>query len=110
MVVATIRVLVPTQNRRELLQTLRSLLSFFRKQKGCLDSHCYLEVGTEDSICVIEEWATQEDLNNHLRSNDFAVLLGAINLLRGPSELDFKVLLPQAGIEAIEAARGEINP
>jgi quinol monooxygenase YgiN len=110
MVVAAMRVRVPPDNRRELVQTLRSLLCPIRNQFGCLGSHLYLEIGDENAFCLIEEWESQEDLDNHLRSSDFAVLLGAINLLKGPSEMEFKLLLPTAGIEAVAAACGENDP
>ena len=107
MVIATIRVMVSAGNRHELVRTLRSLQLPIRKQLGCVASHLYLEIGDENTLCLIEEWASQEDLDNHFRSSDFAVLLGAINLLRGPTEIDFKLLLPTAGIEAVTAVRGE---
>jgi quinol monooxygenase YgiN len=106
MVVATMRVLVPPYNRLEILQTFQSLTDSIRSQKGCLNFHYYLEMGDENAVYLIEEWETQADLDNHLLSRDFAVLFGAINLLRGSSELEFKLLSPTAGIEAIEAARG----
>jgi quinol monooxygenase YgiN len=105
MVVATMRVLVPPYNRREILQTFQSLTDSIRNQKGCLNYRYYLEMGDENAICLIEEWETQADLDNHLLSRDFAILFGAINLLRGPSEIEFKLLSPTAGIEAVEAAR-----
>ena len=56
MVVATIRVLVPPNNRRELVQPLQSLLVPVRDQKGCLSFRFYFEIGDEDALCLIEEW------------------------------------------------------
>jgi quinol monooxygenase YgiN len=110
MVVATIRVLVPLDNRRELVQTLQSLLAPIRNQKGCLSYHFYFEIGDEDALCLIEEWETQADLDTHLKSDDFAVLLGSITLLKGQSEIEFKLLSQTAGIEAVEATRRKVNP
>jgi quinol monooxygenase YgiN len=92
MVVATIRVLVPQDNRRELVQTLQSLRPQIRNQQGCLGYHFYFEAGMEESLCLIEEWKTQSDLDKHLKSSDFSILLGAISLLKGPSEIEFKLL------------------
>jgi quinol monooxygenase YgiN len=110
MVVATIRVLVSAENRRELLQTVQSLLRHIREQKGCLESHLYFEIGEENAVCLMEEWATLEDLNDYLRSNHFAVLLGAARLLKKSPEFEFKLLTQTAGIEAVEAIHGKINP
>jgi quinol monooxygenase YgiN len=105
MIIVSFRILVPPEHHRELSQTIRSLLGQISSQTGCLGTHFYHEDGDDSAVCLIEEWETRADLNNHMRSEIFAVLYGAFNLLRGQSELDFKVLLPQAGIETVEAIR-----
>jgi quinol monooxygenase YgiN len=104
--VALIRVTVPPYNSREILQTFQSLADSIQNQKGCLSYHFYLEMGNNNAVCLIEEWATREDLNNHFLSRDFAVLFGATSLLGDSSAIEFKLLSPTAGIEAIEAVRG----
>ena len=108
MIIVTVRVLVSPENRRELVQTVRSLMRNIQGQKGCLGSHLYCELGDEDALCLVEEWETQEDLNNYFRSDDFAILFGAINLLRKLSGIEFRLLTPMAGIEAVESARDKI--
>ena len=110
MVIATIRLSVSEENHRELLQTVQSLLRPIREQKGCLGSHLYFEIGEHDCLCLMEEWATPEDLDYHLRSNYFSVLLGAAKLLKKSSEIDFKLFTQTAGIEALEKIHGKINP
>ena len=109
MVIATIRLSVSEDNHRELLQTVQSLLRPIREQKGCLGSHLYFEVGDEDAVCLMEEWATPQDLNNHLRSNCFAVLLGAARLLKKSSKLEFKLLTQTAGLDTLEAIHERVS-
>jgi quinol monooxygenase YgiN len=108
MIVVTVRVLVSPENRRELVQSVRSLLRNIQVQKGCLGSHLYCELGDEEALCLVEEWETREDLNNYFRSDHFAILFGAINLLKKSSGIEFKLLTPMAGIEAVELAREKI--
>ena len=110
MVVALIRVKVPPYNSREILQTLQSLSNSIQNQKGCLSYHFYLEMGNDNAVCLIEEWETREDIDNHFLSRDFAVLFGATNLLRDSSAIEFQLLSPTAGIEAVEAVRGRTGP
>lgn len=106
-VVATVRLPVSVDYHRELLQTVQSLVGPIRAQKGCLGLHLYVEIGGEEALCLIEEWATKEDLDEHLRSDYFAVLLGAARLLlEQPSELEFKLLRETAGMEVVEAIHG----
>ena len=105
MVVATIKVLVPQNKRREMMQTLQSLTDSIRGQPGCLRYHFFAEIGNENSLCVMEEWRTRADLDRHLRSRDFSVLFGAINLLHGPEAVEFRLLTPTGGREVIDDVR-----
>ncbi len=105
MMMAIIRVTVLPYNSREILQTFQSLTDSIQHQKGCLGCHFYLEMGNENAVCLIEEWETREDLNNHFLSRDFAVLFGATSLLRDSSAIEFKLLSPTAGMEVVDAVR-----
>lgn len=105
MVVATIRVLVPQNKRQEMFLTLESLTESIRSQPGCLNYHFYVEIGNENSMCVVEEWRSLDDLELHILSRDFSVLFGAINLLRGPKEVEFTLLSPTGGMEVIDEMR-----
>jgi quinol monooxygenase YgiN len=43
----------------------------------------------ENELRILEEWDTRKNLNNHLKSDRFRVLRGAMNLLREPYEILF---------------------
>ena len=106
-IVVTIRLQASVEGHRELLQTVQSLLAPIRSQRGCLGLRLYSELGGDAALCLIEEWATEGDLNEHLRSNYFSVLLGASRmLLKKTSELEFRLLTPTAGMEVVEAIHG----
>jgi quinol monooxygenase YgiN len=105
MIMATIRVLVPLNKRREMFQTLQSLTESIRNQPGCRQYHFYVEIGNEDSLFVVEEWETRADLEVHLASRDFSVLFGAVNLLHGEEAVEFRVFIPAGGREVIDAVR-----
>lgn len=80
------------ENRTELFQTICPLLAPIRREKGCRTYHFYVDSVDEDSSILIGEWETKEDWSNHLRSRDFAVLLGAITVLSTPASVEFKLL------------------
>ena len=104
-IVNTTRIIVGPEHRKELFQTLHTLLGPIRREKGCLAYRFYLEDGNENCTVLIGEWETQEDWDNHLRSDDFAVLLGAITVLSNTSNIDFKILSYKAGLETVTTAR-----
>ena len=87
MILMTIRMKVFPEKRKELHQAISSLISSIRTQNGCM--RCDFCVSAEDGneFCLFGEWENREDLANHLESNLFKVLLGAMNLLKKPHEI-----------------------
>ena len=105
MIVSTTKISVKPENRKEFLQTLNSLIGGIRHGKGCVSYNLYQGVENDNAFMLIEEWETQADLDNHLRSDRFGVLLGALNLLSDTPEFRFDTLAHAAGIEALKAFR-----
>jgi quinol monooxygenase YgiN len=64
-----------------------------------------LDSADKNTGMLVEEWETEEDWDNHLRSRDCAVFLGAVKVLCRPASVEFKLLSYVAGIEAITAVR-----
>jgi hypothetical protein len=51
-------------------------------------------------------WEIRDDLDQHLRSDRFAVLPGTKTILNRASEIAIHVLVATGGMEYIETARG----
>jgi len=105
MIMTTTRITVSSANRSELFQTIVTLMGLVRNERGCVSSRFYLDSADNNSAILVEEWETEEDWSKHLRSRDCAVLMGAVSVLCRPSGVEFKLLSPVAGIEAITAVR-----
>lgn len=105
MIMTTTRITVSSANRSELFQTISTLLTPVRNEKGCVSSNFYLDSHDSNSGLLVEEWETEEDWGRHLRSRDCAVLMGAVSVLCRPTSVEFKLLSYVAGIEAITAVR-----
>lgn len=101
MIVNTTRINVRPENRKELFQTILPLLDPIRNEKGCVGYRCYVELADENSAILISEWEAQADWDNYLRSRDFAILLGALNVLASPANIDFKLLWKIEGTESL---------
>ena len=87
MIIVIIRMKVLAEKRKELSQTIASLIGALRTEKGCLRCDFYQSMEDENELCIFEEWDTQENLNSHLNSERFSVLRGAMNLLQEPYEM-----------------------
>ena len=105
MIDVTIKMMVPPEKWKEVLQTFKSKLGQIRHEHGCLSCNCYMDVEAENCIFFREEWKTKEDLDTHLRSAHFGVLIGAMKLLNKEPDIRFNTIATTAGAEAIKAAR-----
>ena len=105
MIDATIKLTVPPEKRKEVLQTLKAMLVLIRREQGCLSCNCYVDIEAENNIFFKAEWETREDLNSHLRSVHFGVLIGATKLLNKEPEIRFNTIASTAGAEVVKAAR-----
>ena len=101
MILVTIRMNVRSEKRMELSQTIASLSSSIRMEKGC--NRCDFCQSTEDEnrFFLLEEWNTQENLMTHLKSEHFKVIRGAMNLLQEPYERMFHTVFHPAGMDNI---------
>lgn len=105
MILSTMKINVYPEKRKELLQTITALLIRTRSEKGCLSVRFYKDVEESDAFIMVGEWESQDDLDNHFRSDTFGVLLGALKLLSEPPDITLNVVSQSAGMEAVEAAR-----
>ena len=101
----TIKITVPNEKRKEMLQTIKAILGPIRLERGCISCNCYVDVEDESVLFFEEEWKSREDLENHLRSDHFGVLNGAMRLLRVEPDIRFNTIASTVGPEAIQAAR-----
>ena len=92
MIVKTTKITVKPENRIELTQTIGRLLGAIKNVKGCRTIRFYLDAADENSSLLLSEWETESDLDRYLRSNDFAILRGAIMVL-SVGTIDSKALV-----------------
>jgi len=105
MIETTIKIMVPPEKRKEVLQTLKAILGPIRREQGCISCNCYVDVESENVIFFKEEWKTSEDLDTHLRSVHFGVLIGTMKLINKEPDIRFSTIATIVGAEAINAAR-----
>ena len=98
MILVIIRMKVLSEKRMELSQTIASLSSSIRMEKGCLRCDFYQSVKDENQLFLLEEWNTQENLMTHLKSAHVRVLRGAMNLLKEPYERMFHTVIHPEGM------------
>jgi quinol monooxygenase YgiN len=99
MILLTIRMNVQAAKRIELTQTIASLITSIRSDKGCKRCHFSQSMEDENELLLMEEWDTQDNLKSHMKSGRFRVLRGTTSLLIKPYEMRFHTVFHPAGME-----------
>jgi len=105
MVVLKVTLNALPEKRRELEQTLLSMVSRLRKVAGCEEAEGYRDLKDENRLFVLSQWELREKLDAYLRSDKFSALLGTRILLRAPPSVSIDVVSRRDGMEAIAEAR-----
>jgi quinol monooxygenase YgiN len=103
-IVSTLR--IPTASHRaDVLRALRAQLGPTRVQPGCERCDLYQGVEDPDVFTLIEEWASQAELDVRLRSDAYRSVLGALDFSREQPGIQFDTVLKREGVEVIASAR-----
>jgi quinol monooxygenase YgiN len=107
MIVVRIAMNVLPEKQKELVQTILSMIGPMEKEAGCLSCALFCNVEDKNLLNLLEEWQTRKDLDRHLRSEMFSVLLGAKSLLFHPPQIQIHTVSHSEGMETVNVARGK---
>ena len=107
MIIVKITMAARPEKRKEVMQTLLSMIESTEKERGCLSHHVFRNIEDENVFSLIEEWQTREDLNDHIKSDRFSVLLGTKSLLFEPPQIQIHTVSHPEGMETVNAARAK---
>ena len=95
--------------RTEVLQTLISLIEPTENARGCLSCQGFLGIEEKNVFSLIERWETRQDLEDHIKSDRFSVLLGTKSLLCEPLKIQIYTVSHWEGMETVNAVRRKGN-
>jgi quinol monooxygenase YgiN len=78
--------IVRPERRSDLLEAMRGMLEPSRVERGCLSYCLYEDVENRNAFVLLEEWATQEDLERHISKDKQRRLLALMDLLNEQPE------------------------
>jgi quinol monooxygenase YgiN len=105
MIVVRIIIKVLPEKQKELMQTLLSMIEPPKKESGCLSDGIFCDIKDKNVFNLISEWETRQDLDHHMRSEIFSVLLGTKSLLCEPLKIQINTVAQSDGMEAVNSAR-----
>ena len=107
MIIVRITMNALIEKRTEIMQTLISMIEPTENGRDCLSCHVSRDIEDKNVFSLIEEWETREDLDNHIRSDRFSVLLGTKSLLCEPQQIEIHTVSQSEGMEVIHATRNK---
>jgi quinol monooxygenase YgiN len=96
---------IPPKKNGEALKILRSMAEQCTDEPGCLSCNIYGDLQEKNVFMLKEVWRSEEDLNLHLRSDDYRNLLLVLEMALKEPEIRFDTISNSTGIETIEKAR-----
>ncbi len=107
MIQAFIRIMIPPQKSGEVLGILKPVVGLCEVEPGCLSCHIYSDLQDKSIFLLTQVWRTEEDLNRHIRSDEYLNLLLALELAIKQPEIRFDTISNSTGIETIQKARSQ---
>jgi len=93
----TIFLKVSATKREEFLQTIASLASDLKLEKGFKKSSTYQDVNNPNIFHLVEEWETNDDLEWYLKSEHFRIMIGTLKVLCEESEIRYRMISHEMG-------------
>ncbi len=93
------------EKKKEILQTLISVLETAENERGNLSYNIFSDIEDSNLFSLISEWDNRHDLNRHMRSDRFSVLLGTKSLLSEPLKIQILTVAASEGIQAVSDVR-----
>jgi quinol monooxygenase YgiN len=72
---------------------------------GCIDCRVYLDVQKNCSLLFDQVWESAEDLNRHIRSDEYRNILLVMEMAAEKPEIRFETISNVTGMETIEKLR-----
>jgi len=109
MIVVRIIMNVLPEKQKEVMQTLLSMIDPPGKKGGYLNYGIFCDIEDKNVFNLVSEWETRQDLDDHIKSYRFSVLLGTKSLLCEPLNVQIFTVSNSEGIEAVNSVRKKRN-
>ena len=101
----TIEWYVPLGQTRPITLALHSLAAETRTAHGCIACSVATDIGNRGTVRYTEEWQTEDDLRQRIRSETFAQLFTLMEGAIQPPRIEFALPHETRGLDFVEEVR-----
>lgn len=105
MLLSTVRLVLSDRHRHDVIRMLRIYRGHTTAKAACLAFDVSQDLMDANILTITERWATRSDLDAHVRSVDYKLLLAVIELGTAPPEIQFDVTERIGGLDVVWALR-----
>ena len=105
--IVTLRIKVPRDQRNRFLDAARRVVGPTEVQPGCISCRFYQDVNDPDAVFLVEEWQTRKELDHHLNSQEYRIVLSLVDMSEKTPEFKISTISKTEGLEALEAMRSK---
>jgi quinol monooxygenase YgiN len=105
MVQMVLRMVARRNRTTEMVRALRSLMLPLQAAPGFISCRLYVEADSPDSLCYVEEWRTEEDVDQQIRSDHCTRLLALMEEAVEQPDFQLHWVADVKGLEYLEAVR-----
>jgi quinol monooxygenase YgiN len=102
----TIEWALPLGQTRPITMALHSLAAETRTTRGCVGCSVSTDIGNRGLVRYTEEWLTEEDLRQRVRSESFAHLVSLMEDGTQAPRIEFALDHQTRGLDFVEEVRG----
>jgi quinol monooxygenase YgiN len=101
-----LKVRVPPSRKAAALRTLKAVIGPTEVIPSCQSCRLWSGVEDPDELILLEQWSSQEGLEDHIRSDEFLKVLAVMDLASQEPEIAFVEGSSREGMEFVERLRG----
>ena len=106
MIMSILKIEIAPENHPKVLETLRYVNGPIRVKPGFVSCRILKDLENSDSLTIVEEWESREDLERHIRSEDYRATLALMDMSSKPPEIRFHSITPLGDFDLISNLRG----
>ena len=104
----TIEWFVPLGQTRSITMALHTVAAETRTMRGCIGCSVSTDIGNRGTVRYTEEWLSEDDLRERIRSDTFAQLVTLIEGSTQPPRIEFALPHQTRGLDFVEEVRASV--
>jgi quinol monooxygenase YgiN len=105
MILSTVRLAISAKQQPEALRILRVFMGHATAQAGCAGFWISQDLTDPKALTISDQWVTRDDLDEHIRSAEYRLLLAVIDLSETHPQISFDNLEHLGGLDLVQALR-----